>query len=259
MKLAPLFLSAALLLAAGSTALADDDGSYSKADWPLQKTQRPLVLAAGMLEIGGDTVRLNLSEGSALKPVSLAPDVFYGINKKLSVGITHATGVCLTGTDGGCAKAYNDLGLEALYSLMGRGSFQLAANAGLALPSLADPTVLGLRAGIITRVLAGKIAFVLSPSLYVGFTERDLMGDALSVPLEIQYQLNNQTALLLETGFAGALDGLADAYAIPVGLGGLFAINEKLDVGLAFRFGNLAGTDGGVEGRELIGRLAVRL
>ena len=91
----------------------EDDGSYSKDDWPLQVTKRPLVLAPGMLELAGNTVRVSLSKDFVGDPISLAPSLFYGINKKLSVGITHDTGICVAGDL--CDKTYNDLALGARY------------------------------------------------------------------------------------------------------------------------------------------------
>lgn len=248
----------ALALVPGE-ASADEDNGYGKSDWPLSLVKRPLVLATGMLEIRGDTVRMNLSKGAALEPISLAPDVFVGVAKGLAIGITHDTGICLTGAEGGCSKVYNDVGLEAQYSLMGRGSFQLAATGGASSSSLASPFVAGLNVGFITRLRLGKFAVEARPRLYVGVVERETRADTADIPVDLQYQLNTQTAVVVETGFAGSLDDLGGDNRIPVGLAALFAVNEKLDFGAAFRLTNVAGTDGGIDGREFAAHIRLRL
>ncbi len=246
-------------LVATTNAFAGEEEGYTKSDWPLSYVKRPLVLASGMLEIRGETVRVNLSKDVALEPISLAPDVFYGVTKEWTVGITHDTGICLTGTTGGCAKPYNDVGIEAQYSLMGRGSFQLAATGGASAPSFSPDFVAGLNFGFLAKIHAGSIEVRSSPKLYVGVVKRSSQGDSVDIPVDFVYQLQPQTAVALETGFEAALDDLGGANKIPVGLSGLFSINEKFDIGAAFRLGNVAGTDGGIDERELIGRLALRL
>lgn len=256
-----LCIAAAFLLAIPATASAeswDDDGSYSKDSWPLQLAKRPVVLASGMLEIAGDTLRVNLSEDFVADPISLAPSIFYGVNKKLTVGISHDRGICVSG-DLCNDKVYNDLALLANYSLMGRGNFHVAGVGGLALPSLSDPTAVGMNAGITTKIMAGKVAIVVSPVIYVGFTERDAVDDIVDVPVSLQIQINNQTAVTVDSGIAGPLSGFGDAYAVPVGLSALFSASEKLDFGASFRFSNLGGTDGDEKAREVIGRVALRL
>jgi hypothetical protein len=241
------------------SALADEDTGYGKSDWPLSVVKRPVVPAKSMLEIRGDTLRANLSKDSVLEPISLAPDIFYGINDKLAFGITHDTGICVTGTEGGCAKAYNDVGVEVNFSLMGRGSFLLAVTGGVGVLNLSDPLVVGANLGFLTKIIAGKLAIVAKPRVYVGITERDTFGDVADVPVEIHYAVQPQTDVAIETGFSGALDDLGGANAIPVGLSALFAINEKIDIGAAVRFTNIAGTDGSADGREAIARFNLRL
>jgi hypothetical protein len=216
-----------------------------------------------MLELSGDTVRVNLSKDFVADPISLAPSVFYGVNSKLSVGVTHREGICVSGD--ACDKTYNDFALLAKYALMGRGNFHLAGVGGLALPSLSDPTAVGLNAGFSAKIMAGKVAIEVSPLVYAGFVKRDDVKDFVDAPVSIQLQLNNQTAVSLDSGIAGPLSKFGDSYAVPVGLSALFAASEKLDFGASVRLTNVAGKDGaagaeaGIDGREVIGRIALRL
>src|SRR4051812_49216493 len=74
-------------------------------------------------------VPINLSDTQAFKPVSISPDLWYGVDDKLTVGLVHSSGgasgfigtpktaLCLTGTDNGCDKVYNNVGLDARYQL----------------------------------------------------------------------------------------------------------------------------------------------
>lgn len=252
-------LALSLAVFHSGTAQADDDKGYTKSNWPLSLVKRPVVPIAGMVELRGDTLRANLSKGSAFEPVSLAPDVFVGLAKGWTVGITHDTGICLTGETGGCPSSYDDTGLEVNYSLMGKGSFLLAATGGARVSSYSDPFVMGLEFGFLSRMSFGKVAVDARPRLYVGLAERDLRGDLLDLPIDIHYQVHTQTAVSLETGFLASLDDIGGANRIPVGLATLVAVNERIDFGAALRFTNLAGSDGGIDGREIIGRFALRL
>jgi hypothetical protein len=242
---------------APSTALADD-ADYTKDNWPLRVVDRPLTLDKGMLEIRGDTLMINMSSDAVAKPLSIAPDVFYGVSRKLSVGITHGTGICLSGTDNGCAKAYNDVGVEALYSLMSQGNFQVAGRGGLQAVAI-DPFAMGLNIGVRGRLNAGNLAIVFDPGLYVGFTERDLLKEFVTIPVQVQFQVNEQTNVYALSGINGPLDGFGDAMTIPVGAGASFAVNNRLDFGGEFQFTNLAGKNSSADGRLLIARAALRL
>jgi hypothetical protein len=265
-----LVLATALVAA---PALADEgSGVFEKGDWPLAATERPLTLSTHMLEIRGDTIGISLIKDNVGKPVFLAPDIFFGISHRFTVGLTHQVGVCLSGTDGNCAKGYNDLGIEAQYSLMRAGNLQAMGHAALLVSSLSDPTVAGLDVGLAGRIRGGKIAIQFDPTLYVGAIGRDEMffplqflgaigpEEVFHMPVDLQYQLNFQTMVFLSTGIAGPLDGFGDSYAIPAGLGALFAINNRLDFGLEFEFPNAFGKgENKTDVRMLYGRLALRL
>lgn len=264
-------LVAALLLAATIVAVPagaaragyDDEYEIAKSDWPLRYVDRPLVIAAGMLSIEGDTFLLNLSKDAVAKPFAFAPDVFYGVSKLLSVGVTHQTGICPAGADNGCPSGYTDVGVEAIYALMRGGSFEVAGRGGLILPSI-DPFAMGLRAGLETRIHGGNLTILASPSLYLGMIGRDEVAAAptkeyVALPVEVSLQIQNQTAVLLTTGIDGPLSGFGDSFRVPVGVGGVFALNNRADLGVEFRFTNMAGKGGGADGRMLIARLALRI
>lgn len=261
--LTTLTIAAALVLAGfGDQARADE---LTKDNWPLAVVERPILIPQGMLEVRGDTARINMSSDLVGDPIQLAPDFYYGVSKTLNVGITHWDGgICVSGDL--CAKSYNDVGIDALFGFMNEGSVLLALRGGLQIPSF-DNLVSGLNLGLATQLGAGKIQINFDPTLYLGVIGRDgdiTMGEVsrketLTAPLLVWYQAQGQTAVFLRSGINGPLDGFGDSFAVPLGLGALFAVNNRLDLGGEFVFTNLAGKNASADGRWLIARLNIRL
>jgi hypothetical protein len=262
-----LMVAASIGFVASPALAQDESGNYGKGDWPLAAVKRPLTLAPMMLEIRGDTLGINLSSDQVGKPIFIAPDLYFGINNKFTVGLTHQVGVCLGGAEKNCAKAYNDLGLEAQYSLMSAGNLALMGHGALMLSSLSDPTIVGLDVGMALRVSGGSVAVKVDPTIYVGVIGRDELPslpnvgpkEYLHIPVELQYQLNFQTMLFLSTGLFGPTDGFGDVYQVPVGLGALFAVNNRIDFGTEFRFTDAAGKNNTADARQLFVRFGLRL
>jgi len=268
--------TAIILTCAASPALADDDaiaqGVFSKDNWPLESIHRPLTLAGGMVELSGDSLWINLSKDNAGDPMFIAPDIHYGISPQLTAGITHTNrfspvpgGFCVSGDNCG-DKTYNSVGAGVIYALTRGGNVGLAAHGGVLMPSLSDPFVAGIDAGLTTRFKGGKIAFVFDPSIYVGAIKRDPaeggLKEQFTFPVDIQYQLNAQTMAYLSSGVYGPLDGFGDNYAIPAGIGANFAVNSRADLGAEFEVWNLAGKEVIMErfdGRSFTLRLAIRI
>lgn len=265
-KLVHASLAIALLALFARPAAAQEEEEFNKDTWPLAVNMRPLTLVGGMLEIRGDTVVVNLSDSSVGDPVLVSPHIYYGVNNKLTVGIVHQRSICVAGD--ACDKAYNDVTLDMLYGFMVKGSVQAAGHLGIALQSF-DPFVGGLNVGVLARFGTGKVALVFDPKIYVGAIGRDEAAfvptkEYVSVPVRIQLQVNGQTNAFVSTGIEGALENFGDNYRVPVGLGATFAVNNRLDFGAEFQFGNLGGKvfDGGpgrIDERWLYGRIALRL
>ena len=247
-------------------AMADDEtvaqGVFNKDNYPLETIHRPLTLVGGMLSIQGDTFRMGLNAPDPYDfadPMVLAPDILYGVNGQLTVGLVHTNrfgniapaGFCVSSKqpDGICYKGYNAAGLEAIYALTRGGNVGLAFHGGLSSPAFKFPTadgdefLMGIDAGMTIRGKGGKIAVVLDPSVYINAIGRDFLKDYLFVPLDIQYQLNAQTMVYLSSGFNGPMSGLGKAYQIPVGIGANFAANNRIDFGAEIEVENAAGKD----------------
>ncbi|HWO21878.1 MAG TPA: hypothetical protein VNO30_24085 [Kofleriaceae bacterium] len=224
----------------------------------------PLTLYKGKILIAGSTVNINLSADAVGKPISLAPSVWYGIDDKLTVGLTHdggstvwtprpgfrtitldilgmtvtglgGAGICLTGDENGCSGIYDNVGVDALYSIKNE-RFSLAAHPGIDVFSF-DPFTLSLRVGVLGRYLVNdKIAVVFDPRIKIGITERDFNKETIDVPIWAWYAINDKISAYLHTGFNAAFDGFGDTLTIPLQLGANFMVNHNLTVGLDFGF-----------------------
>ncbi len=238
----------------------------------------PLTLAKGKFVIAGSTLNFSLSADAIGEPTSLAPSVWYGVDDKITVGLTHdggttpwsprpairtfssvdlmgnavtvaaGGGICLTGEDGGCGGAYDNVGFDALYALK-QGKLTLAAHPGLDIGSF-DPFRLALRIGALGRyIVDDKISIVFDPRLQFGFTDRDAGNkEAIDLPVWGWYAIDAKISAYVHTGISGAFDGFGDSYSIPLQFGGNYVVNEKLTAGLDFGFTRL---NDGVDGRVL--------
>ena len=224
-----------------------------------------LTLGAGKIVISGQTVNIHMSKELVGKPISFAPSVWYGVNDKITVGLTHdggttqwsprpavGAGICISGEENGCGKVYDNVSLDVLFGLM-QEKFSLAAHGALDVESF-DPFTLSARVGVLGRFMATEqIGIVFDPRLSIGLTERDAgdgmgMGtggggnkELLDIPVWLWFRANEQLGVYAGTGIAGPLDGFGDAYVIPLGFGATFNVNQQLGVGADFWLLNVGG------------------
>jgi hypothetical protein len=243
-------------------------------------------VGAGKIMIAGSTVNINMSADAVAKPISFAPAVYYGVNEKLAVGLTHdggslpitprpglrtiaisipnpidptmpftgiaaaGAGICISGEDSGCNKIYDNVGADVVFGLS-EGKNSLAVHGGLDVFTF-DPMVLTLRAGVLGSFAASdKLRIVYDPRLSIGLTERDFNKEQLDVPVWAWFAVNDKLSAYAHTGIRGPLDGFGDAFSIPLGLGANFQVNEKLTAGADFHFLNLLGKGSSADGRAL--------
>lgn len=227
-------------LALPSLVYAED--SFTKENYPQQMNKRPLTLAEGQVEITGD-LTLGLDDGAALKRVHLTPDVYYGIDKNLTIGVSHhqmatpwnaafGRSLCV-GEE--CGEAYSNVSVDVKYTLV-RGDFSAALHGGLDIINF-DPFGLGVRVGVMMRVRAGETFFLdMDPGVRFGVIGRDDYKEVINLPVRASLQLSKEVAPFVETGLLAPLDGFGDAFAVPLGIGVNVAVDRNLDLGAAVRF-----------------------
>jgi hypothetical protein len=232
---------------------------------PPRVEQPPLTLAKGKLLIAGSTLNVNLSSGAVGQPVSLAPSIWYGVDDRLTLGLTHdfgttpwtprprfrtittfdgirnplvetgGPGICVTGDDHGCSGIYDNVGVDGLYALA-HGALELAGHAGLDAGSF-DPFLLQLRLGVLGRYAVNeRLAIVFDPRLRFGLTERDSNQELLDLPVWAWYAVDPRLAVYFHTGLGAELASFGDTYAIPLQVGGDYRLDARLTVGADFAF-----------------------
>jgi hypothetical protein len=212
---------------------------------------RPLTLGKGVVGIHADFA-VDISANQWGKPLWLIPNVYYGVSDQLSVGIVENPtweffpsqgGFCLSNSTY-CGKVVvpNNTSLDLKFSLNRTASMEVAFHGGIDLLAI-DPFTAAGRAGLLLKILInGPVSIMADPSFRAGITRR-AQGNTeyLSVPIRVGYQLNPQVNVGLLTGVNSALDGFADRYQVPVGLTGLAALTDKIDVGATLLFPAVAG------------------
>ncbi len=197
---------------------------------------------------------INLSKESAFKPVSLSPDLWYGVTDDVTLALLHSgratTGflgsvgesLCIAGEDNGCASVYSNVALAARLRL-GTRAIATAIDASLIVGDF-DPFVLSTRLGLAARLRRGKVAFEAAPGFVLGLTERDAVKrDSFAVPLTLSYAATPAVALAVQSGVVVPFDETGDTYSIPLSLGVQYAATSAIAIAGSFSLPVLAGGD----------------
>ncbi len=233
-----------------------------------------LTLQKGRLVVNA-YLGIGLSSGRAFKPISVSPDIWYGVTDDITAGVVHSavgtTGfiggvgesLCLTGTSNGCGDLYSNAGVEGRYKLKMSG-LALAVDGGLYSGHVTDLKLLELKVGAVGRWHSGQLAVEAAPNLLIAVTDRSSTttvggvsvttgnSDVLNLPGTVLYTLNPTITLAAQTGFVLPLENLGDTYAIPLSVGAFYKVNDQLNVTAAFSLPRLiAASSGGIDARSL--------
>lgn len=222
-------------------------------------------------------VGLNLGSDAIAKPITITPDIFYGIKNRLEIGIAHSSaaitgfwgqsdlhgGLCVTGTDSGCAKVYNGPVAALVRFGLSDGGVEIAADAGVVIANLSDPNALGVKLGVRGRKISGKILFGFAPNIYVGLTNRsfdtngvsvDFNKEVLNVPVDVHFMATDKVGIGVQSGISGPLSGFGDSFKVPLSVGAMFIINQNMSAGAAVTLHRVAGGgDGGAADARSLG------
>lgn len=261
------------LAALASPVLADDDvAAVSDAPAGEDAVVRGVQSPGGMLSIRL-TLGMNLSKDLIGKPISLVPNVYYGVSDKLQLGLVHdgpmrmqtppGAGLCLTGSSNGCPHVYDNIGFDAMYGILFGPGLHLSAHGALYVTSFDLGTTM-LAVGATAKVhLTDSMALFADPQLGFQLAKRDVAKDMLYLPVELQYEVSEPATAKLLTGITGSLSGFGDTYQVPVGVGVNYNLNERFDVGGRFSFDNLLGKHatgvGAADSRSVALQLNIRM
>jgi hypothetical protein len=191
-------------------------------------------------------------------PISLAPDVWYGVTSRWTLGITHSR-ASIDLVDAGASLCVHDDGLAC--PTVYRGS-QLdvrwlarddVALRGRLLVRDVDPWKPAVALGALAQWRAGRFSIVTDPYLRIGLAHRDEGNrDAIVVPVWLAVDPTCGVRLAIHTGFDGELATLADGWHVPLALVTAVQLPVHLEAGLEVGWASLAGPQNDFRRRALL-------
>lgn len=219
-----------------------------------------LMVAPGNIALNG-VLEINLSSDNIGEPISLAPNVWYGVSNELTIGLVHNSsgstgflggvgeGICFTGDTSGCGSIYTTVGVAGRY-LISHGATSFAVDGGLfhgaggSRGDLFDPLLLQLKAGVAIRhSINQQMSIDFMPNIFIGITERDFNQEALNLPVTLNYMATPELALTAQTGLASSLENFGDRLRVPLSVGAMYHVSPTLAVGGVFTLPAVVGGD----------------
>lgn len=212
-----------------------------------------VLLPRGAIE-AAVTVEASLEERREWEPVSIAPDLWWGLRDDVTVGVTTSAralsrveagqGLCVHA----CDRLYDNLAVD------GRWGFSEAAAARVRLVARSFSPVFrpSVRAGALVEWrFAPAWALVTDPHVQVGLANRDEgNADQVALPVWLGFDLGCRARGWIHTGVRGEIDGFLDKAAIPVGLGGAARVWRDVEIGAEVAFPRLLGPQNEVLARS---------
>ncbi len=176
------------------------------------------VQAPGGLFTARLLLLVNASQDNFGKPTSLAPDLFYAVSDNVQIGLRHTGpmgwqsrpgfGLCLTGTDNGCPKVYDNVGLDFMYGLL-YGDFHLSLHSSLFLLPISDPTGVMWTIGVTGKFhFTDAVALFFDPQVGVMLANRDALQGATVHPDRAPVPGDGGDLLKVLSGVTGQLSAV---------------------------------------------------
>jgi hypothetical protein len=223
--------------------------------------EQQMTLPAGRIFVQ-TTIEMSLSRDAALQPVSIAPDLWYGLTDIITIGLVHSgraatgllggagSGLCVTGSEGGCYRVYDNVGAVGRYHFYRQGDLTASAEGGVFAQSF-DPFTLAIKAGALGRWQRGNLAAEVAPSVFVGLTQRDVQGgvaiesnkETLILPATVMFTAMPKLGVAAQAGLVLPFAEAADAYSVAVSIGAQYLVTPKILVDGAISLPYLVGGD----------------
>lgn len=225
-------------------------GTTARADSPDDLVTRPLVLAPGAVELRL-TASINVQIRSVGVPLSLAPDAWWGVLPRLTLGVIHSdASLDQFATSGSfcirqsaistCERFYHGSGLDVRYGALD-GDLAVAPRLRL-LVRETDPFKPAVTLGALVRWVHGRFAIVSDPYLRLPLANHELgNASAIMLPLWLEVQPAPRWLIALHTGFDAELVVLRDGGHGAFGVEVTTRARDDLDVGISAGWGSLLG------------------
>lgn len=238
------------ILFASTSAFADSDDIIT----------RPLTLARGQLE-AQLVLEVNLQLALEGSPTSLAPDAWYGLTDRFTVGVTHSNAtldridasasICIVHLANVCDRYYRGSAIEARWSWR-TGRLAIAPRARLLVRDV-DPVKPALALGALVRWTRGRFALESDPYIRTGLANTDLGNRAfLMVPLYILVQPTCRWLVGVHLGWESDLAVARDGSHGPLGLIVKARATQNLDLTLHGGFTSLVGVQNNIKQRAVM-------
>ncbi|MEO8703798.1 MAG: hypothetical protein ABI867_27355 [Kofleriaceae bacterium] len=212
------------------------------------------VAASLMLEV-------ELADGARYSPISLAPDLWYGLTRRWTIGLVHSNqsvdriaagaSVCIRRSDDSCDLAYHGGGVDVRWAWRD-GALAVAPRTRFLVRDF-DPWKPALTAGALARWTRGRFAITADPYLQLGIVNRDLGNRATAnVPIWLAVQPTCRWLVALHTGIDGELATWRDGWHVPVGLVVQVRAVAGFEIGLEAGFPSLLGPQNDFKRRALM-------
>ena len=234
---------------------------------PTDLVGRRLVLDAGDVELAL-VAEVNLHTGETAQPLSLAPDAWYGVTSRWTVGVIHsdpsvdqvlpgATFCVQTAADAGCSRVYRGSGIDVRWSAR-EGALAVAPRVRVLIRDV-DPVKPAVTLGALVRWQRGRFAVTGDPYLRVGLANLGAGNrTALVLPVRFEVQPTRRWALGVELGWNSDLAVWRDGWYMPAVVEARVRATAHIDVGAALGFTSVYGPQATPKDRVLFLRLAWR-
>jgi hypothetical protein len=243
---------------AGMANVRDDSGAIDDV------VNRPLTLGAGDFE-----ARLAVESGlsAKLKPIALAPDLWYGVTDRLTVGLIHSdtsldqvdttASFCFRGGVLSCDHVYNGSGVDVAWSALA-GPFAIAPRVRFVVRD-PDPFKPAGTVGALVRWAYQRFAIYADPYLRFGLANQALGNrTSLFIPVWFAVQPARGALLSLHTGWNSDLAVVSDGWHVPVAVDATVRVTAQIDVGLEAGLTSAFGPQNSVNNRALTLSVAYR-
>jgi len=197
-------------------------------------------------------------------PISLAPDVWWGVTPRWTIGLVHSDAsvdriqpgatFCLRADDPlGCNHVYRGSGLDVRYQL----EDWIAPRVRFLVRDV-DPVKPALTLGALLHGEHGRFAVTFDPYLQVGLANTG-QGNRSELWLPVRGIVDVAgSQVWLDTGWNTELAVWRDGWHIPVGVGASTPVAEHFDVGAELGFRTLLGPQNTPKERVLFVFVATR-
>jgi hypothetical protein len=212
---------------------------------------RPLVLDEGALDLRL-TAELAVQPGGVGRPMSLAPDAWWGISPRWTLGVIHSSAsldridagatLCVRQVDAPpCNQLYHGSGLDIRFSAV-TGSLAVAPRLRLVIRDL-DPIKPAMTLGGTVRWAFDRFAIATDPYLRLPLANRRLGNRAqLVLPLWLTVQPATGWAIALHVGYDADLAVFRDGGHGPVSLAITARATPAFDIAVEGGWSELLGS-----------------